>query len=153
MTVETVAGTKIYIASAIPATFDVAGYGALTWILIGEVTDGGGHGRTYAVVNHQPIATRGTRKYKGSFNEGSKTLAVAIDTDDVGQIACASALLSDADFSFKVAYQGGDIDYMQAKVVSFPATTAGVDSMRTGSIGLEITTTKTGVGIVSFNAP
>ena len=153
MAAETVAGLKVSISNSTPATFDVTGYGALTWILIGEITDGGSHGRTYAVVNHQPVATRGTRKYKGSFNEGTKTLALAIDTDDLGQIACSAALLSDNDYSFKIGAQGGDIDYMQAKVVAFPVTTGTVDSMRSGAITLEITTTKTGIGVVSFNAP
>ncbi|RYF70392.1 MAG: hypothetical protein EOO22_14410 [Comamonadaceae bacterium] len=152
MSVETVAGTEISISAGIPATFTAVGYAALTFTKIGEITDGGEHGRTYNPVTHQPIDTRGTQKFKGSFNEGTKTLQLAIDDDDAGQTLAKLALNSDADYSFKVEYQGGAIDYFQAKVMSFTKGTAGVDSMRTGSIGLELTTSKTGVGIVEVEA-
>src|SRR5258706_15975839 len=103
--VETVAGTLISISAAQPATFNVAGYAALSWTGIAEITDGGDHGREYAVVTHMPIASRGVQKFKGSFNEGSKSLQLALDNDDAGQVLAKAALLSDNDYSFKVAYQ------------------------------------------------
>jgi len=152
--VETVAGTKISISANQPATFDAAGYAAVAdWAKIGEITDGGSHGRTFAVVNHQPIDNRGTQKFKGSFNEGQKTLQLGIDNKDPGQILLTEALNSDEDYSFKVEYQGGDIDYFQAKVMSFEKATAGVDSMRSATVQLELTTSKSGVGIVEVPAP
>ncbi|MCD2168069.1 phage tail tube protein [Comamonas koreensis] len=152
--VETVAGTKISISANPPATFDAAGYAAVAaWARIGEITDGGSHGRTYAVVTHQPIDNRGTQKFKGSFNEGQKTLQLAIDNKDPGQIVLTEALNEDEDYSFKVEYQGGDIDYFQAKVISFEKATAGVDSMRSATVQLELTTSKSGVGIVEVPAP
>lgn len=153
MTVETVAGTEISISAGAPATFTAAGYAALTFSAIGEITDGGSHGRTYAEVKHNPISTRGTQKFKGSFDEGSKTLQLAIDDADPGQDILKTALNSDADFSFKVAYQGGAIDYFQAKVLSFEKSASSVDSMRTASVQLSITTTKDGIGIVEVDAP
>lgn len=61
----------------------------------------------------------GTQKFKGSFNEGQKTLQLALDEDDAGQILLKAALNSDDDYSFQVEYQGGGIDYFQAKVVSW----------------------------------
>lgn len=152
--VETVAGTKISISANAPATFDAAGYAAVVdWALIGEITDGGSHGRTYAAVNHQPIDNRGTQKFKGSFNEGQKTLQLGIDNKDPGQILLTAALNSDDDYSFKVEYQGGDIDYFQAKVMSFEKATAGVDSIRSATVQLELTTSKSGVGIVEVPLP
>lgn len=152
--VETVAETEISISAAAPATFDAAGYAAVTgWGLIGEITDGGSHGRTYNEVTHTPIGTRGTKKFKGSFNEGSKTLQLAVDTEDPGQIILKEALNSDADFSFKVEYQGGDIDYFQAKVLSFQVATTGVDTIRSATVQLSITTAKDGTGIVEVPAP
>ncbi len=152
--VETVAGTKISISANQPATFDAAGYAAVAdWAKIGEITDGGSHGRTFAVVNHQPIDNRGTQKFKGSFNEGQKTLQLAIDNKDPGQIVLTEALNEDEDYSFKVEYQGGDIDYFQAKVISFEKATAGVDSMRSATVQLELTTNKAGIGIVEVPAP
>lgn len=153
MTVETVAGTEISISAGTPATFNEAGYAALTFTKIGEITDGGNHGRTYAEVKHSPIGTRGTQKYKGSFDEGNKTLQMAIDDDDAGQDLLKTALNSDDDYSFKVKYQGGAIDYFRAKVMKFEKATAGVDSMRTANVELSLSTSKDGVGIIEVAAP
>lgn len=153
MTVETVAGTIISISAAAPATFNSAGYAALTFTAIGEITDGGQHGRKYTSVPHKPIDNRGTQKFKGSFDEGQKTLQLAIDDDDAGQDILRTALNSDNDYSFEVTYPGGAIDYFQAKVMSFEKSATGVDNMRTGSVLLELTTTKAGVGIIEVAAP
>ena len=154
MAVQTVAGTKISISASIPATFNAAGYAAVTgWAQIGEITDGGSHGKTYAEVTHNPIDTRMTQKFKGSINIGTKTLNLAIDDDDAGQILVKTALDSDSDYSFKVAYQDGAIDYFQAKVMSFEKATASVDSIRTATVNLALTGTKTGVGIIEVAAP
>lgn len=153
--VETVAGTIISISATAPATFDQAGYEStdMVFTAIGEITDGGDHGREYALVTHMPIATRGVRKFKGSFNEGSKQIQLGLDNDDAGQVIAKAALLSDNDYSFKVAYQGGDIDYFQAKVMTFKKATGGVDTIRSASMTLELTTSTAGVGIVSVTAP
>jgi hypothetical protein len=147
--VETVAGVRISISPNTPTTFNAAGYGALAgFVEIGEITDGGEHGREYALVTHMPIATRGTQKFKGSFNEGSKTLQLADVAENAGQIVAKAALNSDNDYSFKVVYQGGDVDYFRAKVMSFKKATAGVDSIRSATMVVEITTNSAGVGIV-----
>ena len=152
MAIGTVAGTAVSISAAAPATFDSTGYAALTWTVVGNIEDGGEHGREYAEVTFNPIDTRGTRKFKGSFNEGSTTLSLAYDSDDAGMIVLKTALASDADFSFKVAYPGGDIDYFQAKVLTLTKATGGVDTMRMASVSLSITTNSAGVGIVEFLA-
>ena len=152
MAVQTAAGTTIGIVAGPPATFDAAGYTALVFATIGEITDGGQHGRTYAEVTHNPVATRGTQKFKGSFNEGNKTLQLALDDEDTGQIAAKAALNSDANFSFKVEYPDGAIDYFQAKVMAFTKSTSGVDTVVSGTIELSITTTKTGIGIIEVPA-
>jgi hypothetical protein len=151
--VETVAGTNIYISATNPETFDQAGYEStdIVFTRIGEITDGGEHGREYALVTHTPIDTRGVQKFKGSFNEGSKTMQLAVDNDDAGQVIAQAALLSDNDYSFKVLYQGGDIDYFQAKVMSYKKAATGVDTIRNASMTVELTTSSDGVGIVSVN--
>lgn len=150
--VETVAGTSLGISAALPATYDAAGYDALTFSTIGEVTDGGTHGRVYAEVTHNPIASRGTQKFKGSFNEGTKTIQLAISPADAGQVILKTAVTSDATFSFKVLYQGGDIRYFQARVMSFEENVSTVDSIRAATVQLSLTSTAAGVGIVEKNA-
>jgi hypothetical protein len=153
MGVQTVAGASIAISAANPATFDSAGYAAVFAAspgpaVIGDITDAGQHGRSYVVVTHNPIGSRGTQKFKGSFNEGQKVLTVAINEDDAGQTLAIAALDSDNDYSFKVTYQDGSIDYFQAKVTGFQKSMTGVDTMLTATLTLEITTNSAGVGVV-----
>ncbi len=153
--VSTAAGTIISISATTPDTFDSAGYQStdLVWSAIGEVTDGGSHGRTYAEITHKPIGTRGVRKYKGSFDIGQKTIQMALDMDDAGQDICRTAALSDNDYSFKVAYPNGDIDYFQAKVMSFTKSVTNVDSIISATMQLSLTASNAGVGVVEYEAP
>lgn len=153
MSAQTVAGTIIGISAALPATYDAAGYAALTYSTIGEITDGGSHGRTYQVVNHNPIGTRGTQKFKGSFNEGQKTIQLAVDPEDPGQAVVKTALNDDDPYAFCVTYQDGSTDYFLAMVTSWNKSTTSVDSMYSASVGLELTTAKDGTGIVEVAAP
>lgn len=148
MTVRTSAGTTIGLSASQPATFNATGYDALTFTQIGELTDGGEFGREYALVTHNPLGSRGTVKKKGSFNEGTMTLQLGLDTDDAGQILAKTASLSDADYSFKVTLQNGDIFYFQAQVMSFKVSVGGVDQITSATIALELTTNSAGVGIV-----
>ena len=148
MAVATSAGTVLKISAGTPGTFNVAGYEALTWTTVGEVTDLGEFGREYALVTHNPVGSRGTRKYKGSFNEGAMTLQLGLDTDDAGQILAKAASLSDADYSISVTTQNGDVYYFQAKVMSWKVGVGSVDSITTATCVLEITTTSAGVGVV-----
>jgi hypothetical protein len=148
MAVRTSAGTTIGIVAAAPATFDVTGYEALTFVNIGEITDLGEFGREYNLVTHNPIATRGTVKKKGSFSEGSMALTLGLDTDDAGQILAKTASNSDSDYSFAVETQNGDIYYFRAQVMMFKVNLGSVDSITTANITLEITTNDAGVGII-----
>lgn len=148
MAVRTSAGTTIKLSAGTPATFNAAGYAALTWTTIGEVTDLGEFGREFNLVTHNPLGSRGTVKKKGSFNEGSITLQLGLDTDDAGQILAKTAHLSDNDYSFEIATQNGDKYYFQAQVMSFKVGVGGVDQITAATIMLEITTNSAGVGIV-----
>src|SRR3989304_9963257 len=96
MAVETSAKTLLKISAGSPATFNVAGYAALSYTTVGEVTNIPEFGRTFSLVTHKPIATRGEQKFKGGFNEGSIGVALGLDTDDAGQILMKEAALSDS---------------------------------------------------------
>jgi len=148
MTVRSSAGTTIGLSSSAPATFNSAGYSALTFTNIGEVTDLGEFGREYNLITHNPIGSRGTVKLKGSFNEGSINMTLGLDTDDAGQILAKTASQSDNDYSFVITTQNGDDYYFQAKVMSFKVNVGSVDSVTTATIMLELTTNSAGVGVV-----
>lgn len=148
MTAATSAGTTLHISAGVPSTFDDTGYAALSYTAVGEVTDLGEFGREYNLVTHNPVGNRGTVKLKGSFNEGSMQVQLALDTDDAGQILAKTASRSDSNYAFKVTTQNGDKYYFQAKVMSFKVGVGGVDTVTSATMTLEITTSSTGVGIV-----
>ncbi len=153
MTVRTSAGTTLRVTASAPATFNTAGYNTLFTTspvpaLVGEVTDLGEFGREYALVTHMPVGSRGTQKFKGSFNEGQISLSLGLDTDDAGQIIMKAASLSDNDYSFMVTTQNGDKYYFRAQIMSWKVGVGSVDSITTATATLEITTNAAGVGIV-----
>jgi len=148
--VATSAGStfSVVAAGAPPATFNTAGYAALTWVPVGEITDLGEFGREFALVTHSPVGSRGTQKFKGSFNEGTLALQLGLQSDDAGQIIMKAAVNSDLSFSFRVVTQNGDAYYFQAQTMSFKVGVGSVDQITTASVSLELTTSSAGVGIV-----
>ena len=148
MAVRTSAGTTLKISAGVPATFNTAGYAALTYTAIGEITDLGEFGREYSLVTHNPVGNRSTQKFKGSFNEGTMTLQVGLDTDDAGQILAKAAVASDNNYAFEVVTQNGDKYYFQAQVMSFKLGVGDVNKITSATIMVEITTSNTGVGVV-----
>jgi len=152
MAVKTSAGSLLKVSAGIPATFDGSGYAALTFTTVGEVTDLGEFGRVYALVTHNPVASRITQKFKGSYNEGTMALKLGLDTDDAGQILMKAASASDASYSFSVTTQNGDVYYFPAKVMSWKVMVSSVDTITQASCDLELTSSSSGVGIVEVLA-
>lgn len=159
MAIYTAAGTTLHIkANTIvsnnitsPATFDSAGYAAHFTSgasSVGEITDMGEFGREYSLVTNNPIGSRGTQKYKGSYNEGSMQLTIALDTSNTGQTVMSNASISDNDYSFKITTPDTKIYYFQAKVMSWKIGIGSVNSVITAKATLEITTDSSGNGIV-----
>lgn len=138
-TVQTLVETTISVSAALPATFDAAGYVALTFTAVGQVTDWTPGGQVYNVVTSNPIAQRSTDKYKGTFNNGADSITINRDDDDAGQILVLAALAADTDYSFEVTYRDGTIDYFTGKVVSFDTVAGGADSIVQRTISLERT--------------
>jgi hypothetical protein len=152
MPVRTSAGSVLKISAGVPATFNAAGYQALTYTTIGEVTDFGEFGREFTLVTHNPVANRGTVKFKGSFNEGAMTLQLGLDTDDAGQILAKSAVNSDNNYAFELTTQNNDKYFFQAQVMSFKVGVGSVNQVTSATIMVEITTSNTGVGVVEVLA-
>lgn len=95
-----------------------------SYVEIAEVTAIGVFGRTYAEITHNPLATRGTQKFKGSFNDGNLELQMADDTADAGQAAMLLALDSDFDYNFKIV--ANDDVAPRAATVTISIATPGV---------------------------
>lgn len=138
MAFQTAAGASLGIA-ALPATFDSAGYGALTPVTVGEITNIGEFGKEFALVTHQPLATRGTKKAKGSYNNGTLSPSLAWDAvDDAGQEDMEDALESDAPVSFVVTLQDGTEFWFAGLVMLFKTSVGGTDDVVTATTTIEI---------------
>lgn len=151
MTAETSAGATIGITATKPATFDAAGYGGGTYTLIGEITNLGEFGREYEKIEHKPLATRGTVKKKGGYDDGNIPLAMACDEKDAGQILLETASQSDADYFFCVTRQSGTKHYFPAQVMSFKRTIGERSAITNVASTVEITSYN-GVGVVTVKA-
>jgi hypothetical protein len=147
MTTSTSAGATLGITATAPATFDKAGYTAGVFTPIGEITNLGDFGREYSKVEHKPLATRGTVKFKGGFDEGQLALTIGLDEDDAGQMLLETAAGSDANYYFCLTRQTGDKYYFPAQVMSFKRQVGERDSITSVSVSLEITQIN-GVGVV-----
>lgn len=138
MAAQTAAGTVISIGS----TGDLSSESS--WQAIGEVVSISEFGRTYAEVTHNPLGTRGTEKFKGSFNDGDITLQLAQDLADTGQEALLDALESDEAYNFQItqndaAGPGNPTTHVfKARVMSFAHNVDGVDSIVSASVTLGI---------------
>jgi hypothetical protein len=137
MSFETVAGSTIAVSVSTPATFDAAGYGALAYTNIGEITDlGSGLGRSYNTATHSPVASRQQIEKKASYKLGTLDLMAAWDGNDAGQALIAANAGTDTVLSFKIVKQSGAIRYFQAQVSELDENFGTVDNVNTAKITL-----------------
>jgi len=103
----TAAGSAIYISSALPATVDEAGFDALTWQKIGEVSEIPEVGGDYSRITFTPIDSRVVDTVKGSlsFTEISLPYAYSPAGEDAGQAIIATAEGTDLRYAFRVDLQ------------------------------------------------
>ncbi len=96
MGVATTAGARVYIGTT------AANAATDSYTEIGEVVSVGEFGRVYNMINHLPLASRGVKKFKGSYNDGDPVFGLGKDINDDGQAAVIAALASDFDYNFKI---------------------------------------------------
>jgi len=138
MPVMTSTETILRVSAATPATFDEAGYAALTFTEVKEVTTIPAYGPTRQVVNHEPLATGVTEKYGGFINYGSVAVDGAYDSTDAGQsILRANVLSATALLSIAIEYQDGSIDYTYGKAFSATKNPGSANSMVGSSMNIE----------------
>jgi hypothetical protein len=124
----TSAGTTLSIG-AYPATYDAAGFAAVSWTAVAEITDLGSFGKTYTEVKHTSLTQRQTKKFKGSYDNGQLQLKMAKLASDAGQQEMLTALASDSSYAFKVVLQDGTHEYFSGKVMSYVNAVGNVDQI------------------------
>jgi hypothetical protein len=134
----TSAGTTFAIGAA-PATYDAAGFAAVTFTTVGEITDIGSYGKKYNLVTHMPLADRRVVKRRGSYNNGTLQVKLAkAKTSDAGQTALKAAVDSDNSISVKIVLQNNEINYFTAQVMSLVTNVGGVDQITGYEVELEL---------------
>lgn len=141
MAVMTSTGIVLSVVADTPESNDKAGYEALSYVAVGEITTVPEFGPNVQVVTHEPLATGVTEKFKGFINYGSLALSAALDTSDAGQIIMSAAVTGATKFerhSFKLAYQDGSTRYWQGKVFSYTENPGGANAIVGCTMQLEI---------------
>ncbi|WP_114968545.1 hypothetical protein [Rhodoferax ferrireducens] len=138
MTTETVATATLSVSATLPATNDAAGFAALIWTPIGELTDiGSVKGRSYNTSTHAPIASAQQIEKKASYKLGNADMTVGWDSADAGQVIIETGANSNtATYAFKLVKQGGGIRYFTAQVMSFVENMGSVDNVVQGQFTL-----------------
>jgi hypothetical protein len=132
------AGSTLAISAAAPASEDAAGYNALTWTTIGEITELGELGATSNLITHNPVADKITRKLKGARNYGAMNLSMARDTSDAGQTLLRAAAASDNLYSFRLTLQNGYKMMFRGLVMGSPTSVGSVDSVTAMTCNIEL---------------
>ena len=135
-------GTTIAFVVGEPATFDEAGYGALTYEEIGEVTAIGEYGGTGQINTNIPLKTGVVDKRVGSIDYGDATLTITRDSGDDGQTDLKSAFDgTDARKvgSAEVTFPDGSIQYFTAVVSSFTTVISDANSWTQANCTLALT--------------
>lgn len=138
---STAAGSTIAFSAAVPATFDAAGYTALTFTEVGGVETIGALGATTNKVDFQPL--KGPKeKHKGSTDYGSLQPSIALDDTDAGQTLMKTAAEPDnnALYSTRVTYPTGAKRFFQSRVFGWPEDVGGADSILMAKPTVEINT-------------
>jgi len=142
---RTAAGATISISATLPASITQTAYAALTWALVGEVTNIGEIGRAWQVATHQALAKDYADKLKSTYDDGQVAIQAAYAPGDAGQVIVTAAVESKNGYSFKITQDDGEIRYFQALVLSAPVTTGASGDIIGCTINTDIlnATTKT----------
>jgi hypothetical protein len=146
------AGATLHISSAAPATFDSAGYGALSFTKVGQIESLGDFGREREINKFIPLDTGIAMKVVGSSDAGAPDIVVALDTDDAGQILMKAAGRSDSAYSFKVTSKQGDIYYFQGFVKKWKVQIGDGNSITKAATSIEIDSQQGGTDVVEVLA-
>lgn len=135
-------GTVVSVSNSSPATYNSAGFAALTWTACGELAELPSFGAEAALATHTPLATGIVAKRRGSLNYGSVALTMAVSDDDGGQTilqdAAEAAAGTDAQVAVKVVLVNGEIQYFTAQVMSYKVNVGNADAITMAEVTLEI---------------
>lgn len=134
------AGAVVSVSAGIPATYDSAGFAALSWSVLGEVTSLPDSGEEYADIPVQVIgdSAGGTDHYVGVQDQPESTISYVRDISDAGQVILAAASGSTTATACKIVYSNSEIEYFQMLVFSFRRMGGEANAVRMGQAKIRI---------------
>ena len=135
-------GATVSLVASTPATYDSTGFGALTFVEVGEVLDIGAFGGNAEVVEFTPVKSGTVNKRKGSINYGTMSLNIGHDVDDAGQVLLKAGFDGAARntvHSFKIVYNDSEIAYFTGVVSSFEKSTGDANTVIAINVNIELT--------------
>ena len=138
---QTAAGVAFYIGAAAPATYDKAGYEAVTWEKVGEISNiSGDIGKIFNLATFSLLEQRGIVKRKGGYNNGSVTVEYAYYRTDSGQEDLIAAENVDIPLPYKISLTDADTTqvYYMGLVMGTPISIGGAEDFLTSSVNIEI---------------
>lgn len=137
---ETLAGAKLGISAALPATYDVAGYDASAMVFtpIGNVENYGNHGVVAAVTEFTPVDTAVVAKMKGSKNYGTMSCVIGNVPSDAGHALLRTASESNAHYSVEFRYGDNEYHYLDVIVTKFEYVDGTVNDAKKVNVDLAI---------------
>lgn len=117
MALQTYIGAAIAVSAATPATIDAAGFAALTWSVVGKITEWGEIGDTSEDVSETTLAGR-TFHANGALDGGAVTFTILIDGADAGQTILKTKNNTNDEVSARVTDPDGQVSYFHGKVAN-----------------------------------
>lgn len=132
------AGATLSISVTLPATYDAAGFAAVSYTSIAEITDIGELGKKYTLVTHAPVGDRKLYKFKGGYDNGQLQIQLAKATSNAGQTILLAAAGSDASYSFRITMQDATDMYFTGKAMSFVSKVGGVNNIYGATVEVQL---------------
>ena len=118
-------GNTFYICDTLPATYDSAGYAALTWTQVRGIRSVGDLGVTYETIDYNVIG--GIRHNKKTGTLANSIAIELIKIDNTGQTMLKTLLGLTTSYSFKCLTMDGTLYYFTA-ACSYRMANAGESS-------------------------
>ncbi len=132
------AGATLGLTASLPATFDQAGYEALTFTDVGKISNFGNvPSRVYEIVKVMYLASEGTDKAKGGYDLGNQQITVVLDADEAGQAMLDTATNAKPAYAIKLDHPVLGTIYALALVMGGPKTYGDNNTAATQQITLE----------------
>lgn len=119
---DTFAGLTVGVSTASPATYDTAGFNALTFAPVTGIVSPGNFSAKYAPVDTAVLEERATVRTKGTREAVDFSMGILLNLANAGQtmlLEGADGAEVDTNHSFEFTFSNGDVYHLQALIGSF----------------------------------